>query len=174
MPHLSEEDRANLVAYLDNELDEAAAQALESKLSLDPKARAEADALRRTWELLDYLPKPEPSTDFTNKTLSKLSVLKPRTSTMLPVAGGVKRRRRWLLPLAWVAAVLLAVGGGFGLARLFTPPPAVVPVEQTDLDDHMARHLRVIENKQRYDLVEDLEFLRSLNQPDLFGDDTEL
>src|SRR5882724_4743238 len=113
MAHLSDEDRANLVAFLDGELDEATAHALESKLSLDPLARAEADALRRTWELLDYLPKPEPSTDFTNRTLERLSVQQPRSSTILPLAGPSLRRRRWVLPLGWVAAVLLAAAGGF-------------------------------------------------------------
>src|SRR5437763_16811884 len=122
MATLSEEDRENLVAYLDGELDEATAQALESKLSLDPQARAEADALRRTWELLDYLPKPEPSTDFTNKTLSKLSV-KGLSTRNLPVVGRSKAAgRRWPLPLGWAAAVLLAAGGGFGLAQLLWPP----------------------------------------------------
>ena len=43
---LSDDDRADLVAYLDGELDEEASRALESKLSLDPKARAEADSLK--------------------------------------------------------------------------------------------------------------------------------
>src|SRR5262249_41070651 len=69
MPQLTDEDRANLVAYLDGELDAEAAQALEAKLSVDPTARAEADALKRTWELLDYLPRPEPSPSFTHRTL---------------------------------------------------------------------------------------------------------
>ena len=41
MAHLSEEERANLVAYLDGELDEAKARALEARLSNDPRARAE-------------------------------------------------------------------------------------------------------------------------------------
>src|SRR5437764_11816096 len=114
MANLSEEDRANLVAFLDGELDEATAHALESKLSLDPQARAEADALKRTWELLDYLPRPEPSTDFTNKTLSKLSV-QSLSSKSVPVTAAPQRRRPgWLLPLGWAAALLLAAGGGFG------------------------------------------------------------
>src|SRR5437763_10480257 len=119
MATLSEEDRENLVAYLDGELDEATAQALESKLSLDPQARAEADALRRTWELLDYLPKPEPSTDFTNKTLSRLSVQSLSTKSV-PVTGPFHRRPRppWLMPLGWAAAVLLAIGAGYGAAQL--------------------------------------------------------
>src|SRR3954452_2725575 len=112
MAHLSDEDRENLVAYLDGELDEASAHALESKLSLDPLARAEADALRRTWELLDYLPKPEPSSDFTNRTLSRLSLQSARSSKIVRMTGKMPRRRRWLLPLGWAAAVLLAATGG--------------------------------------------------------------
>src|SRR5262249_17230514 len=74
MRHLSDEDRANLVAYLDGELDEASAQALEAKLNTDPRARAEAETLRRTWELLDYLPRAEVSTSFTHRTLERLAV----------------------------------------------------------------------------------------------------
>src|SRR3954451_13737717 len=56
---LSEQERADLVAYLDGELTGEAARALEAKITLDPQARAEAETLKRTWELLDFLPKPE-------------------------------------------------------------------------------------------------------------------
>ena len=69
----NEQEQADLVAYLDGELTGEAARTLEAKLSLDPQARAEADALRRTWELLDYLPRPEPSARFTHRTLERLS-----------------------------------------------------------------------------------------------------
>src|SRR5689334_13497098 len=79
-PTLSEQDRADLVAYLDGELPRPARHALEAKLSLDPRARAEADALRRTWELLDYLPRPQPSSGFTNRTLERISAQRPRPS----------------------------------------------------------------------------------------------
>ena len=57
---LNERERADLVAWLDGELEGEA-------------ARAEADALRKTWELLDYLPRPEPSASFTHRTLSRLA-----------------------------------------------------------------------------------------------------
>ena len=49
--HLSEQERADLVAYLDGELSGEAARAMEAKISLNPAIRAEADALRRAWEL---------------------------------------------------------------------------------------------------------------------------
>ena len=70
---LNERERADLVAWLDGELEGEAARALEAKVSLDPAARAEADALRKTWELLDYLPRPGPSASFTHRTLSRLA-----------------------------------------------------------------------------------------------------
>ena len=41
---LSDEDRAELVAYLDGELDEKSTLELEARLSRDPQARAEATA----------------------------------------------------------------------------------------------------------------------------------
>jgi anti-sigma factor RsiW len=75
---LTEPERADLVAYLDGELGRETARALEAKLSLYPEARAEADALLRTWELLNYLPRPEPSPTFTHRTLSRLALVRAR------------------------------------------------------------------------------------------------
>ena len=165
MSSLSDEDRANLTAYLDGELDEAASQALEAKLSQDPAARAEADALRQAWGLLDYLPKPEPSASFTHRTLERLSLeMKPTTGKM-----PVRRRLSWRAGAGWAAAVLAAVGIGLGAGYLLgrqahdaTPDP----------DEAMIRHLRVAEKWRYYEHVEDLEFLRGLDHPDLFGEET--
>jgi hypothetical protein len=68
---------AELVAYLDGELDPAAARRIETRLAGDPQARAKAAALKKTFDLLDYLPKPEPSATFTSRTLDKLPALQP-------------------------------------------------------------------------------------------------
>jgi anti-sigma factor RsiW len=168
MAALNEEDRANLVAYLDGELDEAAARALEAKLSLDPEARAEADTLRRTWELLEYLPRPEPSASFTNRTLEKLAV--QRTTGRRPAAG----RRGWpwwALGLGWAAALLVAAGGGLGAAHLLWPRDASMPREPAEVEDLMVRNPRVVEYRRVFEQVEDIDFLRSLDDPELFGDE---
>jgi anti-sigma factor RsiW len=155
---LTEQERADLVAYLDGELGGEAARALEAKLSLNPSARAEAEALRRTWELLDYLPRPEPSPNFTHRTLSRLPSL--RATQRRPAAS---RWRGLLWGGGWAAAVLLAALGGYAGFRWGVPRE---PDER-----ELVRDLRVIENKRFYDLVEDLDFLRKLDQPDLFGDE---
>jgi len=55
---LSPEDRSNLVAYLDGELDDAQARAIATKLTQSVTARREIDALRKTWELLALLRSP--------------------------------------------------------------------------------------------------------------------
>jgi anti-sigma factor RsiW len=162
---LSEKDRAELVAYLDGELDAQASQAVEARLSRDATARAEVDQLRRTWELLDFLPRPEPSASFTHRTMERLgptpTAAQPRpTRFVLP---------RWAFGTGWAAAVLLAMVGGYiGLSALLNvaPPPRYEPTDQD-----LVRDLRVIENKRFYELAHDLEFLKDLDHPDLFGED---
>src|SRR5205807_1877 len=66
---------AELVAYLDGELDPAAARKVEARLAKDPAARARAAELKKSFDLLDYLPRPEPSPTFTTRTLDKLPVV---------------------------------------------------------------------------------------------------
>src|SRR5262245_64983731 len=85
---INEQRRDELTAYLDGELDESAAAAVEEKLRDDPALRREAETLKRTWELLDFLPQPEPSTDFASRTMSMavpIPAVAP-TATAAPVA----------------------------------------------------------------------------------------
>jgi anti-sigma factor RsiW len=167
MSSLTEDDRKDLVAYLDGELDPKRARALEAKLNVDPQARAEAEALRQTWELLDYLPTAEPSPTFTHRTLERLAVqnLPPRPATPRPAW------RRLLAGVAWAAAVLLAATLGYALGGVFCPAPPAPAPEAQGLEEEMVRHLRVLQNKRLYDLADDLQMVKALDDPDLFGDD---
>ena len=107
MSTLTDEDRDNLAAFLDGELDEKASQALEAKLNRDPEARQVVEAMRQAWSMLEYLPRPEPSPAFTHRTLERLTLALSRpTSTGRMLS--VKRGRR-LLKLAWAGAVLLSL-----------------------------------------------------------------
>jgi len=158
---LSEQEKADLVAFLDGELTGPAARALETRLSLDPAARAEADGLKRTWDLLDFLPRPEPSPSFTHRTLEKLAPIRAARRA----AAGRRRWRPWLIGAGWAAAVLIAAAAGYGVVAWTGTRPA-------DPDRDLVRDLRVIEYKRYYDRVDDMKFLNELDQPDLFGDDT--
>jgi hypothetical protein len=112
-PALTPTERADLVAFLDGELDPQASRQLEAKLQCDPSARAEADTLRKTWELLDCLPQPTPSATFTDR-------LVQRVSGEMPIVGraATKRWRPWLLGIGWVVAVGVAGTLGFFGGRL--------------------------------------------------------
>jgi anti-sigma factor RsiW len=160
---LSDDDRASLVAYLDGELDEQEARLVEARISQDPAVRAEVESMKRTWELLDYLPRAEPSPNFTHRTVSLV------TADHMAAQRASRRRRRWAIGLAWAAAVLVAALAGFGGVTLLAP--------REPTDEELAHDQRLIENRRLYESVlvgdakESLDFLRSLDQPDLFGDD---
>ena len=153
---LNEQEKADLVAYLDGELAGEAARSLEAKITLDPAARSEAETLKRTWDLLDYLPRPQPSPSFTNRTLERLTPVRAKAA--------LRKRRPWLVGAGWAAALLAAVAAGYAGVGLAVRPPA-------NPDQDLARDLRVIENKRYYDRVDDLDYLKQLDQSDLFGDD---
>jgi anti-sigma factor RsiW len=167
---LNDEDREQLIAFLDGELDEKAARLWEARLQRDPHARAEAEALSRTWQLLDYLPQPEPSATFSSRTLDRVSVLrpvqaKPRTARRWPP---------WLLGGGWAAGVVIAALLGFAMVNRPSPAPSepVAEADPADLEQRLVRDLRIIENLRLYEHVDDIKFLRELaNDPDLFGDE---
>ena len=162
MASLSDEDRANLTAYLDGELDEETAHTLEAKISQDPEARAEVEALRQAWGMLDYLPRASPSTTFTHRTMERLSLeRRPAVETgRMPV-----QRRRWPRRLVRIAAVLLAGAAGYWASHALVAPGI------SDADEPLARQLRVNERWREYDAIDDIEFLKALDHPDLFGED---
>jgi anti-sigma factor RsiW len=165
---LTEEDRANLVAYLDGELEPTASSALEAKLSLSAQGRAEAEALRRTWSLLDYLPRPELSPRFTHDTLERLAAIRPRTAPFR------RRWRAWVVGTGWAAALLVAGTFGFAGGRILNRQEPAPSEPSLDIDGALVRDLGVLENKRLYDNVESIDFLRALanaGDPDLFADE---
>src|SRR5207248_9410703 len=114
--------------------------ALEAGLSREPELRAEAEALKRTWEMLDYLPKPEPSTNFTHRTMERLAVLDTAPAARL----GEPDRWAWLAPAGWAAAMLLAMAGGLYTAHRLWPlptPPVARQGEQAEFEAKVARNL---------------------------------
>lgn len=162
---LSELERADLVAFLDGELSPKAAQAWEARLNSDPAVRAEADSLRRAWEMLDFLPRAEPSPTFTTRTIDRLTVLQD-------LSPDQSWRRRGPAVI-WAASLVFAVGAGFAAVRWQTPrivptPPALTDVPQQQL----VENLRVADNLPLYEAIDDLVFLQDLDQLDLFVEES--
>lgn len=151
-------DRANgetneqLVAYLDGELSPEQAAEVERRLANDPEYRGRLEALRRTWQLLDDLPRTQSSPELTR-------------STVTMVAQTVSQRRRrdavWR-PWAFGAVTVLAVS----LLSFWTASRRL----NAD-DERFLRDLPVIQNVDIYRHVEDVEFLRQLIDDGLIVDD---
>jgi hypothetical protein len=179
---------AELVAYLDGELDLAAARKIEVRLATDPAARAKAAALKKTFDLLDYLPKPDPSPNFTTKTLDKLPAVKsgavvtPPPQATMPAAQAVPAPTVVALPMPpeqpaparrglWAAAALVAacacaLGGYFVAAALRPAQQVQNPPDELPISDR-----GVVERLPLYAAADDLDFVRALSGPDYFGDD---
>lgn len=166
LPPLDDADREDLIAYLDGELDEAAARQVEVRLNLDAEARAEAELLRRTWDLLDYLPRPEPSPAFTSQTLDRISAFRSAPTG----AVAQPRWRPWVLGVGWAAALLVASAGAFAAVSGWPFQKDGDPAG-AELDQRLVQDLRVIEHKRLYEQLDDIQFLRALADPDLFGED---
>jgi hypothetical protein len=171
---LTAQDRDNLVAYLDGELDERTARALEVKLSRDAQARAELEALKRTYNLLDFLPRGEASSQFASRTIDRLATVPPATVAADPDSGLHERKRqkipsRWPLLAGWCCAILFAAFLSYFVTRAYwlRKRPALPP----DTDAALVQDLRVIENKRLFDHGEDINFLRSLDVSNLFSDE---
>ena len=188
-------DETELISYLDGELDAAAARKVEAKLAADPALRARAAALKRSFDLLDFLPKPEASRDFTTRTLDKLPAVKsspenrpvpvtapaPARSSVpmaVPVNGSPSHARPavpapsrgWVWAFGVLFAAGLALGAGYvgtALTRSRSLPPVV---KETPPDDPLADH-RAIENLPLYAAADDLAFVERLAGPEFFGDD---
>ena len=116
--------------------------------------------MKKTWELLDFLPRAEPSTGFTHRTMERLAVGETGRMT----AGSLRTRWNWLAPAGWVAAMFLAVLGSLWAGQILWPVAnPLPPVQQPpDLEAQIAPDLDVIRNKRLYDNAENLYFLRSL------------
>jgi hypothetical protein len=171
---LSDEDRSNLVAYIDGELDEKTALRLEATIARDPNARADVEQLKRVWQMLDHLPRPTPSPDFTHQTLEKVTV-----QSAVPTASWVTgiRARVLAVPFGWAAALLIAAGTGYSATYFLSPgkPAKASPATLHGDAPMTAEDLRVIKNRRLYEHAISMDFLRALadpDDPDLFGDDS--
>lgn len=190
---------AELVAYLDGELDPVAARKVETRLARDPVARARAAELKKSFDLLDYLPKPEPSPTFTTRTLDKLPAIKSGPTVSAPVAAVVTTPRpaaksgpapvvnvstSMAIPLepaaapsrsllwgvaACVAACAFAVAGYF-LTTAARPHFVSTPRDK-EQPEEVSVDARVVERLPLYAVADDIVFVSELAKPDLFGDD---
>lgn len=150
------EDREQLVAYLDGELDAAACRELERRLAGEPGVQRELQRLQQAWDLLDRLPRAEVDTHFTRSTVEMIAVA-AQEEAECPQGPPW---RRW--PRVWQAGLLAAAGlAGFALFRLAWP----------DANRQLLEDLPVLEHLEAYRQTPDLEFLRQLRDKKLVSEE---
>ena len=151
-----------LVAYLDGELPDGAAREVEQTLASDPVMRAEVEQLNRAWEMLDLLPRPNASGEFSSRTLATLQVgdltsdLESEPPASATVSLETAKPRRLPVPslVAWSAGLVLVSVLGFFVGRM-----TVRPSSDVLLDD-----LALIEHIDVYREIGDAKFLRDLKR----------
>jgi hypothetical protein len=152
---LSIDERSNLVAYLDGELNDLESRRIATKLTQSLTARREVDALQKTWELLDLLPRPKASEDFTARTLT-VATQQPENIVNSAVSDVIRKVGTALTCLA-ASAFLFAVGY-FLVVRVWPDPTA-----------RLARDLPIAESLDEYRDVGTFEFLKELDSAPEFN-----
>lgn len=149
---LNAEQRDNLVAYLDGELEEETTQYIDQVLAKSEVARHEVEALARTWELLDLLPKPNATEDFTERTLTTLRVSEVRTQiTDQPWFTQV---RKAAVAVVWVVVLGVAASVGYVATSRWVPNP----------NDELLTDLRLMKNLDVYLEADSMSFVNELKR----------
>jgi hypothetical protein len=156
---LTPAERANLVAYLDGELGEAEARVIATKLTNSPTARREVEVLEKTWELLDFLPRPNAPDDFTARTMTEVRQLAAEGGKFESLARQVTLRAA--RTAMWTGAAVLTFGLGYVVTHWVWPNPTA----------RLARDLPIAEHLDEYQEVGTMDFLQELvNSPEFNTD----
>lgn len=149
---LSAEQRDSLVAYLDGELEEGETRQIDSVLSRSEVARHEVEALARTWELLDLLPQPNATENFTQRTLTTLKAAEQRTNlTEEPWFAYV---RKGAVGMVWVSVLVASAVLGYAVTTKGVP----------NLQDDLIRDISLYRNLDLYLAADNLDFVTELER----------
>lgn len=156
-----------LIPYLSGEATDEERQQLEARIALDADTRERAEQHKLAYELLDYLPSPGPSADFTAKTLTRIEQSAYPVQTVADTTNPAFTPT--MSPVAWLFAAILAVAlGYFAHYSLYDNLSVLRGQAELPLSD-----LRVIEKLPLYLGVDDFEFLERLEGSELFLVETE-
>lgn len=158
-----DDELADIVAYLDGELDEPAAELMERRLIREDPLRQYADSLDQTWHLLDSLEEVTASGDFASRTLSSLTAIEaePTPESIRPAARAGSFLRRIGAPqlVGWTVFGFLIASIGVLTGR------SVSQRRHDPTDVEILTNLPVLRSYHHYRVVPDADFLRELSLP---------
>lgn len=154
LTRLTTEQRENLVAYLDGELEESQTRQIETVLSGSTVARNDVELLAKTYDLLELLPRPKASGEFTEKTLAVAKLGEVRTDfRRSPWYRRTQRGMRWL---AWTALLVVISCTGYSVSRYRIPQE----------DDLLLDDLEIVRRLDDYEEAGSYQFLHRLSLED--------
>ena len=149
---LSPAERANLVAYLDGELNEAESLAISNKLANSVSVRREIEMLQKTWQMLEMLERPQVDEDFKSRTLTEARLSPPLQDRWLTLVTDAARNVAGLVLRLAILAIL--AGAGYAATALLWP----------DLSQRLVEDLGIAEHLDEYQAVGNFEFLSELER----------
>ena len=156
-------------AYFDGEMAADEKARFESRLSRDKTLRSQLRILQENWSLLESLPREQASSRFTASTVEMVALRAPSTS-MSRAMGWARKIPGWL----WILlAALLSGITGYTAIRAVT---IMSPVSQflEDRNALLLEHAIFLEHFQEYQLTDNIDFLRGINEIDYFASRTKV
>ncbi len=138
---LTAEERSNLVAYLDGELNEAESRAIAALLTKSPTVRHEVDTLQKTWELLDFLPRVTVPEQFSERTVTEIRKLEDAAPAWHPAVSIWTSHATRFLVTSVVAAI--GLGTGYAVTRWMVTDPTARLAQELGLAEHLDEYLQV-------------------------------
>jgi anti-sigma factor RsiW len=147
---LTPDERANLVAYIDGELPDAASRVLSTKLTHSATARQEVEVLKKTWELLGHLPFPAVDAQFSERTITEIRRIELKSPAW---ESSVKALSSWAAQIvAYLVLGGMAVGVGYAATHWLWPDPSARLARELSLAEHLEEYLEV----ESFDLLQEL------------------
>lgn len=152
LSRLTTEQRSDLVAYLDGELEDEATVAIESVLAQSNVARNDVEMLARTYDLLDQLPRVTAPEQFTEQTMTTIRLDQVRPD--ITETRWYQQFRRGSVLFVWTLAMVAASAVGFQITNAWVPNEEEVFVNDFD----------VIQDLDFYKEIGSFEFLEDLHR----------
>jgi anti-sigma factor RsiW len=146
-----------LVAYLDGELSAEERQCIEQRLANDPDCQRQLNALQKSWDLLDVLPRATADHELMQTTIAMVArQVQEETAKSSPAGSKVSRSFPW----KGVAIVTTALIGF-----------AIVDIPMRMLRHRNLRDLPIAQNLELYHYADDIEFLDLLQREGMFAEE---